>query len=283
MYKYNFSIASIFKDESEYLEEWLTYHRLIGCEHFFLANNTSIKSIHSEKTIRILIDQVNKYHDITWFPFFSDSPQFDSYQKLLNMGRGITKWMGFIDIDEFIHIEKFRKIKPILDKIEVMGEEVAALAIHWCIFGSSGKEDHSGLVLENFFQRAKKDYNAHRTIKCIVQPDKCIASGGAHWFTYKKDHWAINELGQRMPEGGIVHKGWKPQTSTMKSIRINHYCVKSKRAYKEKVARGFVDKKVHEISKQRWKSYFREMDQNEIRDDTMKYFLPELKKILGLK
>ena len=82
-----------------------------------------------------------------------------------------------------------------------------------------------------------------------------------------------------MPDGTKAHKAWHVKRTTLKSIRINHYCVKSEQAYKEKVARGFVDKRVHEIPPEKWKAYFQEMDRNEVRDDTMKRFIPEIKNL----
>lgn len=39
--KYDISICAIFRDEADYLREWIEYHRLAGIEHFYLYNNFS--------------------------------------------------------------------------------------------------------------------------------------------------------------------------------------------------------------------------------------------------
>lgn len=35
------SICAIFRNEADYLKEWIEFHRLVGVEHFFLYNNFS--------------------------------------------------------------------------------------------------------------------------------------------------------------------------------------------------------------------------------------------------
>lgn len=272
--KYNFSIAAIFKNETKYLDEWLEYHRIIGCEHFYLVNNSIEKDL--EESTQLLIKQNNRNNDITWYNYQSDTPQMDSCKALVEQTRGQSKWVGFIDIDEFIFMPKFDNINKILERYPE--KEIAALAVHWCIFGSSGKKQFSGLVVENFFQRARLQYHRHYIMKLILQPEKTITSGGSHWAIYKPGYYAVDELKRPMPDGTKAHKAWHVKRTTLKSIRINHYCVKSEQAYKEKVARGFVDKRVHEIPPEKWKAYFQEMDRNEVRDDTMKRFIPEIKK-----
>src|SRR5207248_3225982 len=40
-YKYKVSICAMYKNEAQYLSEWIEYHRMIGIEHFYLYNNNS--------------------------------------------------------------------------------------------------------------------------------------------------------------------------------------------------------------------------------------------------
>ena len=35
------SIGAVFKDERDYLQEWIDFHRRVGVEHFFLYDNES--------------------------------------------------------------------------------------------------------------------------------------------------------------------------------------------------------------------------------------------------
>ena len=40
-YEYELAIGAIFRDEAPYLKEWIEFHKLVGCEHFYLYNNAS--------------------------------------------------------------------------------------------------------------------------------------------------------------------------------------------------------------------------------------------------
>ncbi len=35
------SLCAIFKDEADYLREWIEFHRIVGVEHFYLYNNSN--------------------------------------------------------------------------------------------------------------------------------------------------------------------------------------------------------------------------------------------------
>ncbi len=35
--KFNVSLCAIFKDEADYLKEWIEFHRIVGVEHFYMA------------------------------------------------------------------------------------------------------------------------------------------------------------------------------------------------------------------------------------------------------
>ena len=47
--EFYFSISSTMKNEGQYLEEWIEFHRLVGCEHFILYDNDS-----TDDTVEIL-------------------------------------------------------------------------------------------------------------------------------------------------------------------------------------------------------------------------------------
>ena len=40
--KHKVSICAIFKDEEEFLKEWLEFHLLVGIEHFYMYNNNHL-------------------------------------------------------------------------------------------------------------------------------------------------------------------------------------------------------------------------------------------------
>ena len=95
--EFYFSISSTMKNEGQYLEEWIEFHRLVGCEHFILYDNDS-----TDDTVEIL----QKYVDsnivtlIPWPKFcLTYSLQMLAYSHALHLMAGRTRWLGFIDID----------------------------------------------------------------------------------------------------------------------------------------------------------------------------------------
>ncbi len=52
---YELGIASQFRDEAPYLKEWVEYHRMVGVDHFWLYNNSSIDNW--EEVLQPYIDE----------------------------------------------------------------------------------------------------------------------------------------------------------------------------------------------------------------------------------
>ncbi len=90
------SLCLIAKDEDEYLQEWLDYHILIGVERFYIYDNES------KNPIRNLLTE---YIDAGWVVVHEikgTAVQVMAYQHCLQTYGENSKWIGFIDADEFI-------------------------------------------------------------------------------------------------------------------------------------------------------------------------------------
>ena len=94
--KYNVSICAIFKNESYYLREWLEFNHLVGVEHFYLYNNNS-----EDDYLRVLNPYIKKGL-VTLIDWPHNQKQMESYIDCINNYSSESKWIGFIDIDEFI-------------------------------------------------------------------------------------------------------------------------------------------------------------------------------------
>jgi hypothetical protein len=120
--KHNLSICAIFKNEAPYLQEWLEYHQMIGVDHFYLYNNSSVDAFRKvlspyiKKKIVTLIqwpDNIGPQSDskTTW----SLSTQLSAYENALKWAAlGKTKWLVFLDVDEFLVAPTTSKITDIL-------------------------------------------------------------------------------------------------------------------------------------------------------------------------
>lgn len=122
--KYNLSVCAIFKDETKYLKEWIEYHRLVGVDHFYLYNNNSIDrpavllTPYIKAGIVTLIswpDTLKNKNDAVW----ALSTQVSAYENAAKF-RAIneTKWLVFIDVDEFLLPANAGTLTEILEKYD---------------------------------------------------------------------------------------------------------------------------------------------------------------------
>lgn len=108
--KYNIIICAILKDETPYLVEWVEHHLQIGVEHFVLYDNNSI--IPAKQTLKTYVGK--GIVEVIDCPI-TNTPQVKAYTHCLYNMHNHTKWIAYIDIDEFIILKKHNDICSFLD------------------------------------------------------------------------------------------------------------------------------------------------------------------------
>ena len=92
------AVCAVFKDEAEHLPEWVTFHRLMGVEEFYLYDNGSTddweRALGPELTSRIV--------RVTPWPADARVAQLSAYSHCLRRRRHRARWIAFLDIDEFL-------------------------------------------------------------------------------------------------------------------------------------------------------------------------------------
>jgi tetratricopeptide (TPR) repeat protein len=211
----------IAKDENDYLEEWIDYHILLGVDRFYIYDNESRISI--KKTL-------HKYVDKGWvvvIPIKGKAVQLHAYDHcLVNFGRN-TRWIGFIDADEFIVPKTTTHLKTFLRDYEDFG----GLAISSIFFGSNGHQSRPAAgQIASYQKRTPDHFDSNRLVKCIVQPDKILLPDSPHTFVYKKGAYCVNETGYRVDEQVFPFHTDK--------VQLNHYFCRSIEDMEEKLQRG---------------------------------------------
>ena len=141
--RYNVSVCAIFKNEAIYLKEWLEFNHLVGVEHFYLYNNNSEDDYES-----VLTSYIEKgWVTLIQWPY--NQKQMECYQTCIKDYADETKWLGFIDIDEFVVPKHTDSIYEFLKPFE---NKAGAVNLYWKLFGTSGRIDRdlSSLVCEDF-------------------------------------------------------------------------------------------------------------------------------------
>jgi Glycosyltransferase family 92 len=224
------SLCSIYKDHAAYLREWIEFHRLVGVDRFFLYDNESTDD-HEE----VLAPYVERgIVEVQHWPSPASVERgvpwaiIDAFTDSIRRHRDDSRWLGFIDIDEFLFSPAGRPLPDVLAGFEEFsGVEVSRLD-----FGPSGHEARpDGLVIESYLMRRrytspKKDWEF---VKSIVDPSRTTHAFNAHGFFYSEGY-AVREDRERAPENPPGRK-YFPQASV---LRINHYITKSKEEYLRK-------------------------------------------------
>ncbi|MBF0489409.1 MAG: glycosyltransferase family 92 protein [Candidatus Omnitrophica bacterium] len=260
---YYLSLCVISKNQGPYLIEWIEYHRMLGVDHFYFYDNNS-----TDNTRYLLSYYMNKR--ILDYVFFSPHPgQLLAYMDCIKKHKESNQWIGFIDMDEFIVPIASKNIRDFLRNYEGSN----GLGINWINYGSSGyKEKPQGLQLETFVCHSKQDFGVNKHIKSIVDPNRVLnVSSNPHYFIFKDDGFVRDE------DGELIVSGAFSKVNKSQKIRINHYALRSESEFRDKMARGRATIKASHP----WQLFLAH-DRNDIKDDIMCQYIPELKKRIGL-
>ena len=99
---YELGVVTLFRNEAKYLKEWIEYHHMLGEEHFLLYNDRSVDDWEKvlEPYVKSNLVEVIDHHAPPGMAIFPGW-QTMAYQDGLRRSQGNTKWLAFIDIDEF--------------------------------------------------------------------------------------------------------------------------------------------------------------------------------------
>lgn len=255
-YEYFLSAVLIIKDEREYINEWIEYHRLVGIDKFYIYDNDSSDNIKAE------LEPYIKSGIVEYKFFPGKGMQYMAYYDAIKHHMNTTKWMTFIDIDEFIVPTEFNDLKEFL---ELFDDSVSQIVLGWMMYGSSGhNEKPEGLVGNNYLYRGA-DSTSHLT-KVIVNPRRVFAIHTPH---------ILRVLGKTVDENNIAapKKGINSKVFSKEKIRVNHYHCKSYEEYQKKNSRGDVLALNHKYTKK----LFDRCDTNDIYDPAITKFTAKLK------
>lgn len=261
-FDYNLIITAIVKNEGAYIREWIEYHKICGVSKIVLYDNESTDGLQG-----IISDYIlTGYVDYIFCP--GRGKQLDAYNDAIKKYRNKSKYIAFIDADEFIVSKTGELIPNLVERL--MKKQAGGLAVNWKMFGSSNFESRPcGLVIENFLYRAKDDFQSNWCIKTIANPRKILRFEHVHVPSYIPGIYNIDENGNKV--FGPYNVAMVPR-----ELQINHYFTKSK---EEWVARRSLGKADFKSDKEkRTMDEFYEHDKNDIYDPYMLGYVESVKK-----
>lgn len=265
------SMGCFIKNENRYLREWVEFHRIQGVEHFYVVCNDGDPTT----AMNVLLP----YKEHITFKHFPEKPaaykQMDAYNWIIEESRDKSRWVAFIDLDEFLMPTSTQS----MSLVEILGdyESSVGLVVNWVNYGSSNLYFQPELQTEEFLYRAYDFRFANKYFKSIVDPTKVVKAVNPHSFYYLNNEWAIDQFNQRVMPGlcysiNDLYFG--------KRLRVNHYRLRSWIDYLEKIERwrGNEHPELSELEGQI--RYWKDSNTNEVHDDTALRYVEEVKRRL---
>lgn len=222
---YKVAIVAIAKQEEEFIKEWVAYHYILGVDHIFLYDNghtPGLAFILDEFSDFVTIRKIKKKR------FSKELIQRRAYKHSFFNGLKDYKWSCFLDLDEFIVLNKHKDIHTFLESYE----DTDQILLHWKIFGHSGQFNSPESVINSLIYRHR---NTSEIVKCIVQTKDL------------RDHEILTHF-CKIKNGITVNARKEVVTPYMKipvkngfyDAHINHYHCRSYKHFANRIKRGEV-------------------------------------------
>ncbi len=247
--KFNVVIATMIKDESEYINEWISYYINLGVEHFFIYDNNSTDDLY-----KVLSSYINAGL-VTLFFWPKSYGQWDAFNHAKFLVDGKAKFLGFFDIDEFLVLKNDENIYKFL--IRLNADQVL---IPWKTFGYCGNYSKPKTLVTESYLYANNNKVEH--VKHFFRPESVI-NAGVHCST------PLNGAIVKMEDGEIVSPNHICENPKYLNAQVNHYQTKSFEEFTERVSKGeaapFVNKIVPPFSTIDLKSNLLNFDDSALR------------------
>lgn len=261
--KFNIVICACARDENDYIIEWIEYHRMIGVEHFYIYDHLSKEPLQmligDFKDVTLIEWKEEEYH--AHLHFFGTA-QYRMYNDYFTQYSNDTKWVAYIDLDEFIVLKKHQTIQQFLLGFD---NHIGAVSLNWVLFGSNGKiKKELGKVVDRFTHRAA---GVERVVKTISKVDCIDVVCDMHLCKLKDGYKRISANGQEQ-------EWWDSKDGREDIACIYHYPIKSIEELDKKLIRGWpVAKYMYKKKK-----YLMNYDKNEKED---LYLVNKIKQIIN--
>jgi hypothetical protein len=270
LFSYELGIVTLFRNEANYLKEWIEYHHMLGVDHFLLYNDRS--SDNWEEVLKPYIEsnlvEVFEWHKDEKTPLFP-TWQIMAYKDGLRKSRGNTKWLAFIDVDEFILPKKSATILECLDQFF---PTASGIYMCWRNFGTGGVYLNPGEpILTRLTACSDLFHPRNASGKSIVKVEDVWINQvwSPHQLVLYANAQYYNGSGQPLSFVGTDLQINPSHTSEL--IQVNHYVMRDENFYQDVRMPKAISKEYGELNllKEHYKSF------NHTHDYQMIEFLKE--------
>ena len=233
------AIAVLVKNEAASIGEWLRFHHAAGVDTFILYDDGS-----TDATITTAYDAVgpDALIVIPWAQRIQDAAheraihsQGLAFAHAIGNFRQDFRWMGFIDIDEFLFPTQANSLPKALANLA----HVDNILLPWQMFGRQGFAETPDHILPNYVQRYRDPFEAKvkgvLNFKCLVNPSK-VTKAYIHGFETNSNQTIWNAAGKEF----LFSAHRSPEFAKAAMLQLNHYYIKSDAQLVEKTDKGSI-------------------------------------------
>lgn len=231
------ALVAIVKDEGPYIQDWLRFHAVAGVRDFYIYDNgasddtvaqaTSVPGLNVQIVPWRLQGQFRK-------PDMAFSRQVLAYGHAIENFGGAHRWMGFIDIDEYL----VPKTEPTLIAALAALEGHTNVSLPWTMFGPDGHAVMPADMATPFAYttRAKTRAAPLLNFKAILDPCD-VTELRVHRSATRTAGWtSVNDCGKPAHYKARSGAGFLSDVN----IQLNHYYTRSNGELHEKLDKGAV-------------------------------------------
>lgn len=221
------AIIAIARLENAYINEWIGHHLGIGVNHIYVYDNSSSE----EEKLDTCVDE--KYsNQVTIIQAYDKlSYQRLAYKEAYEQFNSLYDYLIYIDIDEFIMLQKDNTIQELIKRFP---SDCECYRMNRLAYGDSGiiQRDIKSSVVKDFTIPApdcKYNHSTKSIVKCGL---KNIRFRSCHYPTFidnGEKHSLITYCGDmyKLPESRIEKRSGKIDKIDYTYVRVNHYLTKS--------------------------------------------------------
>jgi FkbM family methyltransferase len=250
--RHRLTVATLFRDEARYLEEWVEYHRMVGVERFWLYNDASRDDW--REVLAPYLD-AGLVEVIDWpVPSRNDymRRQVEAQRDAVRRACGRARWLALIDVDEYLLPLQDDTVAGCLERHYA---DADAVYVNWRNFGTGGVHlEREGPTLFKLTACAEAFHSRNAVGKSIVRPEHVAAA--ELWYP----HHAVLEPGRRYRDGdGTAIPAGRSQPELdgkhhASLLRLNHYPLRDEASFRS-VRLGGAGRVVLEAERLQWEHY----------------------------
>ena len=242
------AICAIVRDQNDDLEEWIQHHRSIGIQSFYIYDNGS-----TPPASTVLLDLMSS--GIVTYTVIPDGAngtngQFNAYNDCLARYYKRHRFIGFLDVDEYVYIA-LQNVG--VDRLLSHYRDFGGVSLNWKLFGSSGHDKRpAGGVLQNyctcqpgFDTHTKVFVNTAKMASTRAQKPPCSYGGQHSAVLFNANPHNVCYAGDTLFSVSITFQKMRGPfhnlTVTAPLMFIKHYITRSRADFQVKLQRGRAD------------------------------------------